>query len=423
MNEAGWHLTLEAISSGIGEIDRLLGGYLVRGKVYLLEADNGTQPQGIILPFIDNGLKTNELVIYACNERPAEEVLDQLREYKIEVDTAIAGKQLLLLDLWSEGELNAPGVIGVGNPADPHKVMYSYQQVYQFAMSREPRLPFRIVTDSLSGSVMTFGFDRAYRLASRATRLMKLGHSVGLAVVVPKMHEKFVSESFERLHDGVIRLVLTEESDRVQRYIRVFKSPLPGFQGQRTPYEVTSKGIELSVDLIDAPPEVRANLSMIKHGILELSNERVVITPFSILNTMLRNLAMSFELEALLPVLTSAAYESLQQVVHNLLELFTGQEAHEKLGGFLKLMGLIGLGRMRVSYDEEDAEFNVILEDSPFSFSIGNLGIAVDFIHAAILSNLFEAVYKKPYIAEEVLCIGKGDPHCEFRVYPAKKKN
>jgi predicted hydrocarbon binding protein/KaiC/GvpD/RAD55 family RecA-like ATPase len=387
----------------------------------LLEADNGTQPQGIILPFIDNGLKTNELVIYACNERPAAEVLDQLREYKIEVDTAIAGKQLLLLDLWSEGEINAPGVISVGNPADPHKVMFSYQQVYQFAMDREPRIPFRIVTDSLSGSVMTFGFDRAYRLASRATRLMKLGHSVGLAVVVPKMHDKFVSESFERLHDGVIRLVLTEEANRVQRYIRVLKSPLPGFQGQRTPYELTSKGIEMSVDLIDAPPEVRAYLSMVKQGMLELSGERVVITPFSILNSMLRNLAMSFDLEALLPVLTSAAHEGLHQVVLNILELFQGQEAHEKLGGFLKLMGLIGLGRMHVTYDEDDSEFNLTLEDSPFSFSLGDLGIAVDFIHAAMLANLFEAVYETPYIAEEVLCMGKGDPHCEFRVYPAKK--
>ncbi|MDO8057061.1 MAG: ATPase domain-containing protein [Candidatus Hermodarchaeota archaeon] len=412
---------MEAISSGIGEIDRLLGGYLVRGKVYLLEADNGTQPQGIVLPFIDNALKTNELVIYACNERPAEEVLDQLREYQIEVDTAIAGKQLLLLDLWSEGEINAPGIIGVGNPADPHKVMYSYQQVYQFAMERKPRIPFRIVTDSLSGSVMTFGFDRAYRLASRATRLMKLGHSVGLAVVVPKMHEQFVSESFERLHDGVIRLILKEESDRVQRYFRVLKSPLPGFQGQRTPYEHTSKGFEMSVDLIDSPPEVRAHLSMIKPGVLELSNERVVITSFSILNTILRDLALSFNLEALLPVLTSAAHEAFHQVVLNLLEIFKGQEAHEKLAGFLKLMGLVGLGRMQVAYDEDDAEFNVTLEDSPFSFSVGDLGISVDFIHAAMLSNLFEAVYKTPYIAEEVLCVEKGDPHCEFRVYPAKK--
>ncbi|MFX0169643.1 MAG: ATPase domain-containing protein [Candidatus Hodarchaeota archaeon] len=414
---------MEAISSGIGEVDRMLGGYLVRGKVYLLEADNGTQPQGIILPFIDNGLKTNELVIFACNERPAEEVLDQLREYKIEVDTAIANKQLLLLDLWSEGEIEAPGIISVGNPADPHKVMYSYQRVYQFAMRREPKIPFRIVTDSLSGSVMTFGFERAYRLASRVTRLMKLGHSVGLAVVVPRMHERFVSESFERLHDGVIQLILVEETDRVQRYIRVLKSPLPRFQGQRTPYELTTKGIETSLDLIDTPPEVRVHLSMVKQGVLQFLEERVVITPFSVLNTILRNLAMSFELETLIPVLTSAAQEALHQVVANLLEPFKGQEPHDKIGGFLKLMGFIGLGRMQVSYDEDDEEFNIILEDSPFYLSLGNLGIAVDFVHSAILSNLFEAVFQTPYIAEEILCMGKGDPNCEFRVYPAKKSS
>ena len=88
---------MEAVSSGIGEIDRLLGGYLVRGKVYLLEADNGTQPQGVILPFVKNGLNTNELVIFASNERPGEDVLDQLREYGLEVDTAIANNQWITL--------------------------------------------------------------------------------------------------------------------------------------------------------------------------------------------------------------------------------------------------------------------------------------------------------------------------------------
>lgn len=412
---------MEAVSSGIAEIDRLLGGYLVRGKVYLLEADNGTLPQGILLPFVKNGLSTNELVIFSSNERPAEEVLEQLREYNIEVDTAIAKKQLLILDLWSEGQIDAPGIICAGNPADPHKVMYSYQQVFHFAANRDPKIPFRIVTDSLSGAVMTFGFERAYRLASRAVRLMRLGQGVGLSVVVPRMHEPIVTESFERLYDGIIRLVLEEEQDRLQRYIRVLKSPLPGFQGQRVPYEITSKGIEMSVDLIQAPPEVKVGMNMIKLGVLELFNERIVIFPFTIITTLLRNLALSFELETLIPVLMAAAQEGLHQVIPNLLVQFKGQEPQEQIGGFIKMVGLLGLGHMQVSYDAEDKEFNVILDQSPIGSAMKDIGMAIDFIHSAMLSNLFEAVLGQPYITEEILCIGKGDPHCEFRAYPAKK--
>ncbi|MFW9832251.1 MAG: ATPase domain-containing protein [Candidatus Thorarchaeota archaeon] len=412
---------MEAISSGIGEIDRLLGGYLVRGKVYLLEADNGTLPQGILLPFVKNGLTTNELVIFACNERPAEEVLDQLREYNIEVDTAISKKQLLILDLWSEGQIDAPGIVCAGNPADPHKIMYSYQQVFHFAANRDPKIPFRIVTDSLSGSVMTFGFERAYRLASRAVRLMRLGQGVGLSVVVPRMHETIVTESFERLYDGVIRLVLKEEYDHLQRYIRVLKSPLLGFQGQRVPYEMTSKGIEMSIDLIQAPPEVKVGMNMIKLGVLELFNERVVILPFTIINTILRSLTASFELEMLIPVLVAAAQEGLNHVVPPLLERFKGQEPQDQIGGFIKMAGLLGLGHMQVSYDDENKEYNIILDQSPIAASMKDIGIAVDFIHSAMLSNLFEAVFDKPFITEEILCVAKGDPHCEFRVYPAKK--
>ncbi len=413
--------SLEAVSSGIGEIDRLLGGYLVRGKVYLLEADNGTQPQGVILPFVKNGLNTNELVIFASNECPGEDVLDQLREYGIEVDTTIANKQLLILDLWSEGKIEAPGVVSVGNPADPHKVLYSYQQVYQFAINREPRLPFRIVNDSLSGLVMTFGFERAYRLASRAARLMKLGQSVGLSVVVPRMHDPLVSESFERLYDGVIRLVLEEEQDRVQRFVRVLKSPIPGFQGQRVPYEITSKGIQMSVELIETPQEIKAGLNMVKHGVLQFFDERIVITPFSILSSLLRNLALSFELETLIPVLMSSAQEAMHEVVPKLLAQFKGQEIPAQIGGFAKMVGLLGLGNMQISYDEEDQEFTIMLEHSPLATSLKDLGLAIDFIHSAMLSNLFEAVLDQPYITEEILCVAKGDPHCEFRSYPAKR--
>jgi KaiC/GvpD/RAD55 family RecA-like ATPase len=238
---------MKPASTGINAIDKLLGGSLLRGKVYLLEADNGTRPTGLIYPFVKNALKQGEMIVFACNERPAEEVMEELQEYTIDVEAAIKAKQLVVLDLWTETEQSIDGVIYAGNPGDPHKVMYAYQRAYEDVMKREKRIPIRVIMDSLSGAVMNFGFERAYRLASRACRLMKLGKAVGLSVVVPGMHQDIVAESFEHLYDGVIRLTLDEDPEIIQRYIRIIKSPISDFDSRLVPYEVTQTGFKLTI--------------------------------------------------------------------------------------------------------------------------------------------------------------------------------
>ncbi|MFX1562408.1 MAG: RAD55 family ATPase [Promethearchaeota archaeon] len=233
---------MEATSFGVQVLDKLLGGSLVRGKTYLLEADSGTQPRSITYPFVKNALDTGELVIFASNEEPAEDVAVRLQDYGIAVDAAIKAKQLLLLDLWSENEEEAQGIIRAGNPADPHKVLFVYSQAYEYAVKNLTRMKSRLILESLSGSVTQFGFERAHRMASRVVRMMKQGGVVGLSVLVPKMHAPTVSESFKYLYDGVIQLTVQDENDRLQKYIRVVKSPLPGFITRRIPYEVTNNG-------------------------------------------------------------------------------------------------------------------------------------------------------------------------------------
>lgn len=236
---------MEAAHFGIEVLDTLLGGSLVRGKTYLLEADSGTQPRSITYPFVKYALENGELVIFASNEEPAEDVLVRLQDYDIAVDAAIKARQLLILDLWSETEETAPGTIRAGNPADPHKVLFVYNQGYEFAVHQSAKRKSRLILESLSGAVTQFGFERAHRMASRVVRMMKRGGVVGLSVLVPKMHAPTVSESFKYLYDGVIQLTVRDENDRLQKYIRIVKSPQPGFVTRRIPYEVTTTGFML----------------------------------------------------------------------------------------------------------------------------------------------------------------------------------
>ncbi|MFX1474663.1 MAG: RAD55 family ATPase, partial [Promethearchaeota archaeon] len=139
-------------SFGITVVDQLLGGSLLRGKSYLLEADNGTQPHSLVFAFVNPALSQGELVVYASNEEPAEDVMTKLGDSGIDVAQAIKKEQLLFLDLWTEKEEPIPGVLRVGNPGDPHKVMFVYNQAYDFISKRKTRTPSRVIIESFSGT-------------------------------------------------------------------------------------------------------------------------------------------------------------------------------------------------------------------------------------------------------------------------------
>ncbi len=243
----GWvKLVAEEGSFGIAEVDQLLGGSLLRGKSYLLEADNGTQPQSLVFAFTKYALNHGELVVYASNEQPPEDVMTRLQDSGVDVDEAIKAEQLILLDLWSEKsekEEPLPGILRVGNPGDPHKVMFVYTQAYNYILERQARTPSRVIIESFSGTVTNFGFERGHRLASRVVRMMKLVGAVGLSVLVPKIHPATVSESFKHLHDGVIQLTLIEVHDKLQKFLRILKSPRPLYNTRRIPYDITPDGI------------------------------------------------------------------------------------------------------------------------------------------------------------------------------------
>ena len=411
---------METASIGTDAVDRLLGGSLVRGKVYLLEADNGTQPHGLIYPFVKEGLDNGELIVYASNEAPAEEVLSQLRDHGIDVDKAVREGRLIILDLWSETTKRIPGVICAGNPSDPHKVLYSYEQAYQVVRERKGEPPSRVVMDTLSGSVTNFGFERAHRLASRAVRMMKLSGAVGLSVLVPKMHPPTVAESFEHLYDGVIQLTLQEEHGHLQKYIRVLKSPLPGFDTRRLPYEATPSGFVLSIDLIDTSRTMKAGLHQASEGVLHFFGKRCFIIHSGVIASLIQRLLARPDKGA---EIYSRIKESAGRVIIPLLKGMPASESKDLLQSFSKFMGLLGLGDLEFVAEPDGKNYTIILRHSPIGEALRGFGSPVDFIHAALIAFMLEAVHGIPYHCEEIRCAAQGELHCEFRATPSKGRS
>ncbi len=406
------------VSFGIADIDQLLGGSLICGKSYLLEADNGTQPQSIIFPFIKHALTKGELVVFATNEGPAEDVLVKLKEYSINIDKAIKGEQLLILDLWSENEDNGPGILRAGNPDDPHKVLYTYNQAFKNALEDREDRPRRVVMESLSGAVSTFGFERANRLADRATRMMKIGQAIGLSVLIPKMHPPTVSESFRHLYDGCIQLTLQEHHNRLQKFIRILKSPLSGFETRRIPYEVTDAGLAISLNGIEKSEEMKTGLHQVAEGVLQLFGERCMILPTEALAHLVRQLLTEKDIAKVGPDIYASTYKSVRRAPTLLLKRIKTANPDNPLKGFTRIVKLLGFGDLEISKDPTSEEYTIILRKSPVAEVMKGFGAPVDFIHAGIIAAMLEELEGKPMRCQETMCLAKGDKHCEFQAGP-----
>ncbi len=406
------------VSFGIEEIDQLLGGSLITGKSYLLEADNGTQPESLYFPYVMHALTKGELVVFATNEAPAEDVLAKLKEYSVNVNEVIKADQLLILDLWSEEKDSGPGIIRAGNPDDPHKVLYTYDQAYKIALEAQTSRPRRVVMESLSGAVSAFGFERAHRLAMRAVRMMKMAQAVSITVLVPKMHPSTVTESFRRLYQGCIQLTLQEHHNRLQKFIRILKSPLPTFETRRIPYEVTSSGLAMSIDGIEKAEEMKSGLHQVAEGVLQLFGERCMILPTEALAHLVRQLLTDKNITKVGPDIYASTYKSIRRAPTFLLKRIRAADTDNPLKGFAQVIKLLGFGDLEISRDPTSEEYTIILRKSPVAEVMKGFGAPVDFIHAGIIAAMLEELEGKPMRCQEIMCLAKGDDYCEFQAGP-----
>ncbi|MEN3048087.1 MAG: ATPase domain-containing protein [Candidatus Caldarchaeales archaeon] len=80
-------MVLERVSTGIGKLDRILGGGLIRGKTYLITGETGVGKTILSLHFLLEGLKNGEHVAYVSLDERVQGVMD--------------GATTLGWDLWS----------------------------------------------------------------------------------------------------------------------------------------------------------------------------------------------------------------------------------------------------------------------------------------------------------------------------------
>lgn len=233
-------------SFGVVEIDDLLGGGLLAGGSYLLEAETGTEELAFIASFLEGGWRQRELCVIATYDMPHEELIKRLAQF-VDAREKMDSGALLIVDLWTEAktdfELVGP-IFMIRNPRD-----FNTMRRVSFELIRQ--IPERIqkgkfggirnVTYSLSSMIMNYKFEPAYKWSEAGLDLARQSNLTTLTMLDPKMFDETVVAAFEHLNDGVIVLSMEKLGDRFHRYLRIKRSPISGFSTMIVPYDIVDK--------------------------------------------------------------------------------------------------------------------------------------------------------------------------------------
>ncbi len=115
-----------------------------------------------------------------------------------------------------------------------HGIWVWYRELYQGKKSKKTLV--RSATYSLSTIIMTFGFEKTYKLTKEINQISKTENAITLDVIGIGMHTSMELKTFEFLYDAVVRLETQEINGELARYLRVFKSPILDYVTKRIPY-------------------------------------------------------------------------------------------------------------------------------------------------------------------------------------------
>lgn len=205
---------IERLSTGVPELDKLLGGGIPRGFLVAVTGEPGTGKTAFCIHFIAQGIKEGDGCIYATTEESRESIIKQATLFGVDLTQAIDSKNLIMIDalmpsedVWSLESLEGGALIS--------KITEAGRMLGQRRI--------RVVIDSLSA----FWLDKpeAARKISYYTRkaLARLGYTAVVTTQYAITPSDVFGFGVEHVADGIIRFKRVVNKGALRRYLIVEK--------------------------------------------------------------------------------------------------------------------------------------------------------------------------------------------------------
>jgi circadian clock protein KaiC len=224
------------LSTGIAELDQMMGGGVPEGDSLLIAGSSGTGKSLLATQFIAAGLREGEPGIVAVFEERPDEYVARASSFGLDLETPVQGGSLRMIYL---------------RPLDL-SVDETLQEILDAVRTTGAK---RLVIDSLAGFEMALapGFRSDFResLYRMIVSLTGIGITIlsTLEMVESFTELPFSSYSISFLTDDIIRLRYIEVEGHLRKILMVVKMRGGGHSKEIREYEITTDGVVLGEPL------------------------------------------------------------------------------------------------------------------------------------------------------------------------------
>jgi circadian clock protein KaiC len=225
------------LSTGIPELDEMMGGGIPEGDSFLIAGSSGTGKSLLATQFIAEGIRHGEPGIVAVFEERIEEYAERASSFGLELQQALADGSLQLMYL---------------RPLD----LSVDETVHEIFGAIRKTGAKRLVIDSLAGFEMALA--PAFRTDFRESLYRMIFSLTGMGVTILSTLE--MEESFKELRfstflisfltDDIIRLRYVEIEGQLRKIMMVVKMRGGNHSKDIREYEITSRGVTIGKRLM-----------------------------------------------------------------------------------------------------------------------------------------------------------------------------
>ncbi|MEM3649598.1 MAG: ATPase domain-containing protein [Candidatus Jordarchaeaceae archaeon] len=412
---------MDLITSGISELDTLLGGGFYRNAPILFLTETGSMAEVLALQILYYRLCHGDFGFIFDLDMPPERIRDWFDWFGWNYGQYEKKDLFLLIDGFTKmfGDIESKEKVLISEPRDPIHIDAFFLKL----LNQIEKFKNQIFSD--------FFFSNIFLAKAEAQKIINLIYKqrmymaqYGSAIYVfnKGMLETKTINTLEHIFDFVIDFKIEQINGRFQKYLRVKKSPLPRHIDTYAPYEKTPEKIVIRTGLIEDFEPFKQQLKMVKQGYVDLMGNRIVFLGGDYLSFILKNLFKIYGYENIYQLIYSLEKERGSSFFYPLVKEFKLSDLKDILTYYFKILTLRGLGDFEmVEFNPDEGFLRFKVFDSLICSQLKELGKPAGVSIAGIIAGTVEKYTGREYDAQEVRCLAKGDEYCEYIVRPTKK--
>jgi circadian clock protein KaiC len=222
----------DRLSTGVGELDKMMGGGIVRGDSIMVAGPTGGGKTILATQFVAAGRKVKECAVITVFEEQPHAYIRRARELGLPLDKMVDEGTLEIIYL---------------RPLD-----LSVDETLQAIRERVVRLgATRVVIDSMSGFEVALApgyrqdFRESYYRLLRALTTLDITVMSTVEVIESTDYLRFAPYNVSFIADDIVAMRFIELDGELRRVISVVKMRMSGHSSEIRTYSITKHGLEI----------------------------------------------------------------------------------------------------------------------------------------------------------------------------------